>query len=250
MARQVSVVEKIDGNKIHIHQTTFHTAKEVIDGHFWIEKPNGEVYNDFTGKKIIDKWLSYQENWGEIPIYLPAEKADEERYIKQRLANTELEFRKCGGKEIYFNSLSNLELHDRDCYFNTILTNFKTGFKIRYGHFGMMKPNGMIYWIFGHPRNTFDDFEVNGEKNDSPKNEGETHYSTHPYLVSKIEEKKKKRLELERLELEKRMDFEKKELEKKKKIAEQNERELLAMLEKEDKQKSKKQKSKKSVKKH
>ena len=236
-------MEILANGQVHISTTNFVTQEEIIDGHFWVETPDGEVYNDLTGAEHVAKF----EARGETAVYLPANPDDEARFIAKKMKLVQENIDKVGSEEEYYQSLANKRMNGFDCFQNATLMAYQTGYRMRYGHFGAMKPNGMIYWYFGHPRNKYEDFEVKKDKKDYKS--GDTHYSNHPYLLEKHQ--RQFRLKQEAKERAKAIQKAKDdaEFEVRKAQQEKAEAELFAMLDSENnKKKSKKQNNKKSKK--
>jgi len=134
---------------------------DIIDGLFWCEDEEGNVVNDVTGNNIIaDLSKSCPQFYGKAtPIYMSAQPEDEERFIQQEMKMIDRNIAKNGAKN-YYDYLDSISMNGFDCFQNAVLTHHKTGSRIRYGHFGLLKPDGFIYWLFGHPDNTFDDFKT------------------------------------------------------------------------------------------
>ena len=237
-------VEILAGGQVHIttNEFQYNLAEEIIDGHFWVETPDGEVYNDLTGAEHIAR----MEAKGDTPVYLPANHDDEARFIAYKMLMVQKNIDKLG-EEDYYRALANKRMTGFDCFQNATLMAYQTGYRMRYGHFGAMKPNGMIYWFFGHPKNKYEDFEVKKDKKDYKS--GETHYSDIPYLLEKHQ--RTFRLKQEAKERAKALKKAKDdaEFEVRKAHQEKAEAELFAMLDSENnKKKSKKQNNKKSKK--
>ena len=102
-------VEILANGQVHISTTNFKTQEEIIDGHFWVETPDGEVYNDLTGAEHVAKF----KERGETAVYLPANPADEERFIAKKMLMVQANIDKVGEAE-YYQSLGNKKMNGFD----------------------------------------------------------------------------------------------------------------------------------------
>lgn len=223
-----------------------------IDGHFWVEDEEGDVICDRTGETHRKKMASR----GDIAVYLPANQADEERFIREQyeaVTRKNIDDNYGGDEEYYYDELSKKDLHSFDCYQNAMLVAYlsKGKGRVRFGFFGALKPDGMIYWYFGHPANTYDDFLADPQFNQRPediKNNYETHIKQHPELVARMDGILERK-ELAKKEAKDRAEkIHRAELIEKEKKAKKAEAELFEMLDKEEAQSKKKNKKNKSKK--
>jgi hypothetical protein len=238
-------IKKLPDGTFAIVENRWVDRPKHIDGHFWVEDADGNIINDIT---MLPHQQKFEAKGEKVVRYHPSPE-DEARYIQHKYDDiTATNISHYESEDAYYADLASKDLHSFDCYQNAMLTAYRTGHRVRFGFIGALKPNGMIYWYFGHPDNTYDDFE--GDPNQSfqeIKNTRETHISSHPQLVAKIEREKAKKEaeEKERAEYLKRKQAE--DLKKKEAVAKKAEEELFAMLDKEEKQ-SKKKNNKKSKK--
>jgi hypothetical protein len=181
-------VERLATGEIFISINRWKHGDICIDGHFWVEDPKGKILNDLTGKVHIDK---FHQN-GHSAVYLRANPSDEARFISKKMKEVVAKnIAKHGGNvEQYYASVEKeLEKHIRegkagyDCFQNATLTAYKTGGVIRYGHFGAMFPDGNIYWYFGHPDNTYEEFEKRKDGANAKFHNYDTHKSQHPSAI-------------------------------------------------------------------
>jgi len=240
----VRVIEGEDG-KVHIDTMNWVNEKKHTDGHFWVENDKGEIINDIT---IQDHFKRFEAK-GDVGVYLYANPADEARYIKEKYETiTYKNIRNYNDEAEYYKQLEKKGFHNCDCFQNATYTAYKTGGRVRFGFAGALKKSGWIYWFFGHPQNTYEQFEGNADAEfaDIP-NTHETHISSHPQLVAQMEKKKTEKEAKEKQLREYQEKKRKDNLKKMEQRADKAEKELFAMLEKEDKQ-NKNKKSKKSKK--
>jgi hypothetical protein len=178
-------IEVLAGGQVSINVNRIKKSDMVVDGHFWVEDPKtGKIIGDHTGQEHVAK---FHRN-GHSAVYMRANPADEARYIAERMAVVQKNIDKhFDGEEGYWNSIDReLQTHLRngtggyDCVQNATLIAHKTGFPLRYGHFGALKPDGKIYWYFGHPTNTYEDFEKSRTAGKGGFKDGETHKSQLP----------------------------------------------------------------------
>ena len=130
-----------------------------IDGHFWCVDEEGNVVNDVTGEMTLAELSCPYFSGKPTPIYMSAQPEDEERFIQQEMKMIDRNIAVNGAKK-YYDYLYGINMNELDCFQNAVLTHHKTGCRIRFGHFGLLKPDGFICWVFGHPDNTFDDFKT------------------------------------------------------------------------------------------
>ena len=176
------VVVKQDGNHFHVEQINVFTSDQHIDGHFWVTH-QGKIY-DVTSAEHVER----MKRVGHRAVYLPAPEPHAENFIKKVIGdlrrNTEMRGG-CWEDNITVNQMryENGMLSGFDCVQGALVLKRMLGdeAKICYGQFGSLKPDGMIYWFFGHPHEPPSIWQK--KKGEQEFIDTETHSSTHPTLI-------------------------------------------------------------------
>lgn len=139
------------GNQIHIDKQK-KSADFIIDGHFWVE---------YKGKNIdltMDQTAERMKQNGHRLVYLPVEQAEGEAFYYTQLAETQARHIAKGHNwdewiDDVMENYRNGFLGDFDCFQGVVVLKQLYGDEaiIKYGQVGALKPDGNIYWYFGHP---------------------------------------------------------------------------------------------------
>ena len=169
------------GNQIHIDKQKKNSEK-IIDGHFWVE---------YKGKNIdltMDQTAERIKRNGHRLVYLPVSVEDGLGFFNYQMEETKKRHLAKGyiWEEWLEDAIQNYEnglLGDFDCLQGAVVLKHKYGDEatIRYGQIGALKPDGKIYWYFGHPDEPKEMWEKTQGSTDYIRTETEP--SRHPNLI-------------------------------------------------------------------